>query len=141
MGSRLHSALPVFAGLTPFGRPVTSCLLQQVRPLIGRAEQRCPKSRRESVTTAYSYHSTDLVLDWPLQAALFGLLFSYACYVERPRGWADSSLIEVSHPHYTYYIMLACIHEDHHLSCMLGLQVRDSPVHGRWAFTGLCRAA
>lgn len=41
------------------------------------------------------FNSTDFVVDWPLQTAITGLLFSYACFVQRPRGWADSSLVEV----------------------------------------------
>lgn len=53
-------------------------------------------SRGKKKTEVRSLNSADVIVDWPLQAALFGLAFSYACYIERPRGWADSTLIEVS---------------------------------------------
>ena len=39
--------------------------------------------------------STSFAVDWPLQFAVSGLLLSLACWTERPRGWADSDLVEV----------------------------------------------
>ena len=98
MGSRsaLHSA-PTYVDLTLCGRSASSGLVQQTRPVIRNPEQQCPGGRGKATTIVRSFSSVNVVVDWPLQAALFGLLFSYACYIERPRGWADSSLIEVHH--------------------------------------------
>ena len=92
----LHTEIKL-ADLTPCGRPASLPLAQQIRPFHRSLGEQCPVSHVKRKTTVRGFNGTDLIVDWPLQAALFGLAFSYACYIERPRGWADSSLIEVSH--------------------------------------------
>jgi len=81
-------------GLASNGRANTSCTVRHDRLIRSRIRQR-PAVLRKIKTQIQAFSSADFAVDWPLQAGLFGLLFSYACFLQRPRGWADSELIEV----------------------------------------------
>ena len=89
----LNEASP-FEGLESNGRANTSCTVRHFRLIRSRIRQR-PASLRKIKTQIQAFSSADFAVDWPLQAGLFGLLFSYACFLQRPRGWADSDLTEV----------------------------------------------
>ena len=56
----------------------------------------CPKGNRHCSIVLQASNNTGFVVDWTLQSAVSGLLLSYACWTQRPRGWADSDLIEVN---------------------------------------------
>lgn len=82
-------------GLASNGRANTSCTVRHDRLIRSRIRQRPAVLRKILKTQIQAFSSADFAVDWPLQAGLFGLLFSYACFLERPRGWADSELVEV----------------------------------------------
>ena len=103
----------------------------------GKHQNKCRIHR----VSAQDLNITIVDIDWPLQASILGLLLSYACYAERPRGWADSSFVEVHMAHsslrkISLIGLLAQIVADTTLPFdknMLILQVKDSVVHGRYA--------
>lgn len=82
---------------------VSTFLTQSSRTYESHAGHACLRSNRRKHrnkcrmrrVSAQDLNSTIVNFDWPLQASMLGLLFSYACYAERPRGWADSSFVEV----------------------------------------------
>ena len=40
-------------------------------------------------------HGDGVLQTWAEQLSVFGLVAAYACWLQRPQGWADSNLIEV----------------------------------------------
>ena len=132
---------------------VSGLLTQSGRTYESHACLRSDKGKHRNKCRIHRVSAQDLNItivdiDWPLQASILGLLFSYACYAERPRGWADSSFVEVHMGHSSLE------QEDisHWPSCakpaflcsvadttlpfdksMLFLQVKGSVVHGRYA--------
>lgn len=129
--------------------PASIAVMQGWQP----ACRRFPHSRSRLSGTLLACSAGGLPLSmstefWAEQLAACGLALAYACWLDRPQGWADSNLIEVPAAHISFACtpkrrrchacircsMLIMLTSLLLLTALPIMQVRGSPVHGQGVF-------
>lgn len=99
----LSFSAPLVATLRPavaLAQLPVSLLKDQVRPLaVVEVEPDSPHCLSTLCSQSQTALSGQVWPDWLTNAGVVALAAAAACWVERPRGWADSSLLEVCSLH------------------------------------------
>ena len=98
----LHSYLPSLGFLAPVELQGPAAVAAQLENDLAeqvRSPQQTSTSRELYVVLAYNYlhhnFGGQVWSDWRVYGGVLALAAAAACWAERPRGWADSSLLEV----------------------------------------------